>query len=433
MSKEDRTFEEDEIPCLYMIARDTSHLYNSIGMSFVFDDVDNNYPTKLRIVTYDGDTKKQDFEVENQSGISFVMDTSLDDYNKVYIYFLETKNPYRRIILNQIIWGLLKTFTSKDILKVEGRDFSDPLSRELSSRELSITVDNMNLSYNQDNPSGINRYFQERQQLKVQFKDQMLDGTTETIDYGTYLLDGRPTTDKREATFNSFGYYNYNNNTNFYKQVHSDTPLSFKSIATDIFEDMVLPLDNEMNKMYYIDDSLDDMYCNVPLPLDTHAELLKLIAQACFCTIREDNNGVIRIEPLDYSLEDLYIDFKNQSEEPSGETSELINEIKVKKYSYTIDTSSSEIYSGDITINGEQELHIEYQNTAKDVVPTLPQGVTLVSGTYYVNACDLVVTSDSEITGKLVLMVKQLILMAHQQFLNIQNIQMVQVEKLTMF
>lgn len=402
MSNANKEFEEDEIPCLYMIARDTGYIYNSIGMTFTFDDIDKNYPTKIKIETYNGNTKVQDFIVENEDGINFVMDTSLNDYNKVYIYFLKTKNPYRRISVNNIVWGIVKSFTPKNIIEAKGIDISDPLSREIPNKSISITVDNMDLSYNQDNPLGINKYLQEQQNLSVKFIDHMIDGTQEEIDYGYYLLDGKPEVDGREATFNANGYLFYADK-NFYKQTYTNEPVSFKTLAEMVLEDMELPLDGDGEKRYYVDDSLDDMYCNVPLPLDSHRELLKLIAQATFCTLRETKDGYIRIEPNYNLLQDVNIDFSEQSDEPKGETSDLIRQIDVKQYSVSVDTgNNSELYSNEHTINGTNVLvHIEYSNPSYTASATMPTGMTLSSANYYVNGCDLYITTSGEVTGEI--------------------------------
>ena len=60
--------------------------------------------------------------------------------------------------------------------------------------------------------------------------------------------------------------------------------------AESIFADARLQPDE-----YYIDEYLNDVPLHNPMPNGTHKECLQLLANACRCIIRQDENGVIRI------------------------------------------------------------------------------------------------------------------------------------------
>jgi hypothetical protein len=60
--------------------------------------------------------------------------------------------------------------------------------------------------------------------------------------------------------------------------------------AESIFIDAGLQPDE-----YYIDEYLRDVALHNPMPSGTHKECLQLLANACRCIIRQDQNGVIRI------------------------------------------------------------------------------------------------------------------------------------------
>lgn len=408
ISDENGNFDAENAPKLTFIAEDLTLKYSSIGLTFTFDDINNNYPKSITVNAYavNADTLEEElvssYTVDDIDNYKYLFEQPLNNYNKLEIIFNKTKNGNRRIRINDLVFGILKTYTSKDIIEAEFNEKVDPLSREISEKNFSFTIDNNDLKYNSENPTGINKYLQEKQIISVKMIEQINDnGATETIDFGTYLLDGKPEINKREATFNAFG-YNYFGYNNFYKYTYTNSSVSFKKLLELILEDMNLPLDAEGNKRYYIDDSLDTMMCNVPLPLESHKELIKLIAQACFCTVRETKDGYIRIEPNTNVTSNLRIDFNEQTEEPSSELTTKINEIQVKKYSATLEADASEMFTGEYTIDGEEDIHIEWDNPAYEVSVTLPEGFTIVSENYYTYACDLVISTTEEKTGDII-------------------------------
>ena len=61
--------------------------------------------------------------------------------------------------------------------------------------------------------------------------------------------------------------------------------------AESIFADVGLEPDE-----YYIDDYLNDVVLVNPIPETTHRECLQLLANACRCIIRQDENGRIMIK-----------------------------------------------------------------------------------------------------------------------------------------
>jgi hypothetical protein len=87
----------------------------------------------------------------------------------------------------------------------------------------------------------------------------------------------------------------------YYKGVYNPDGTSLYDLAVDVLTDANLPLLKDGSVRWSIDESLKTIRTVAPLPLDTHANCLQLIANAGGCVIRPDRDGILRIEKLDYS------------------------------------------------------------------------------------------------------------------------------------
>jgi len=67
--------------------------------------------------------------------------------------------------------------------------------------------------------------------------------------------------------------------------------------------------------------------------------------------------------------------------------------VDVSYYSFVVDTEVKEIYKGQLSVNGTETIQITYSNPAVETVATV-EGGTLVSATYYTNACELKITAN---------------------------------------
>lgn len=76
--------------------------------------------------------------------------------------------------------------------------------------------------------------------------------------------------------------------------------------------------------------------------------------------------------------------------------SKPLKQVDVPCYSYSIAEQSSELYRGNMQINGTVNLTITYSGAATDVMANITGG-TLNSATYYSNACMLSITAEGDV------------------------------------
>src|SRR5690606_34152667 len=168
-------------------------------------------------------------------------------------------------------------------------------------------------------------------------------------------------------------------------------------------------------------ESLDDIYTVAPLPLVRHSECLQMIANAAGCAMYVDREGFLRIEPItvfssedhfkisgtfyagqsfllpkspgmDWRWTDYRVDNFNSYKRPEVTLTKPLKQVDVSYYSFVVDAEVKEIYKGELSVSGTETIQITYSNPAVETVATV-KGGTLVSATYYTNACELEITA----------------------------------------
>jgi hypothetical protein len=106
--------------------------------------------------------------------------------------------------------------------------------------------------------------------------------------------------------------------------------------------DANLPLNDDGTVKWVIDESLKDITTTAPLPVDTLANCLQLIANAGMCVLYQDRNGTLRIEPLKEDVADYKIDSFNSYSKSEVTLGKPIKYVEMKVYFYTMGEKSIE-------------------------------------------------------------------------------------------
>jgi hypothetical protein len=183
----------------------------------------------------------------------------------------------------------------------------------------------------------------------------------------------------------------------YYYGTYSPNGVSLYDLALSVLQDAELPLEDEGIVKWVIDDSLKNIYTVAPLPIDTHANCLQLIANAGGCVIYQDRKGILHIKPFVRVESDYAITHFNSYSKSEISLSKPLKQVDVSCYSYSVSADNTELYKGTMNISGTQELLISYSGTATNVSATISGGI-LVSATYYSNACVLKITASGDVT-----------------------------------
>lgn len=373
----------------------TSSVYlTTLGLTMVFDSIDKNYAKKLKVKAYRDSTMimDKDYTLSSYSDrLIFADNEALVRWNKIEIYFIESSLPYRRIRVNQLLFGIMETYTDENLISAESKEKTTMINSELPTHTFKFTIDNMNKLFNPDNPQGWYRYILQQQPISYEWGYQLDDGTIEWILGGKMLLTGSVEVGENQVSFSTTSLINYL--TKVYKKgVYNSSGRSLYDLAVDVLEDS-----NIDSSQYNLWSGLKSIKTDAPLPKLEARQLLQIIATTGNCILFTNRENVINIQPFNYVLNPDGMSYDFITSNPVVKVqSELHNTIIYINH-YSKEDNVSELFKNEsLEITGTKTIEIEY-DLATDISATITGG-TIVNANYYGRYAILKITNTGEDT-----------------------------------
>lgn len=373
----------------------TSSVYlTTLGLTMVFDSIDKNYAKKLKVKAYRDSTMimDKDYTLSSYSDrLIFADNEELVRWNKIEIYFIESSLPYRRIRVNQLLFGIMETYTDENLISAESKEKTTMINSELPTHTFKFTIDNMNKLFNPDNPQGWYRYILQQQPISYEWGYQLDDGTIEWILGGKMLLTGSVEVGENQVSFSTTSLINYL--TKVYKKgVYNSSGRSLYDLAVDVLEDS-----NIDSSQYNLWSGLKSVKTDAPLPKLEARQLLQIIATTGNCILFTNRENVINIQPFNYVLNPDGMSYDFITSNPVVKVqSELHNTIIYINH-YSKEDNVSELFKNEsLEITGTKTIEIEY-DLATDISATITGG-TIVNANYYGRYAILKITNTGEDT-----------------------------------
>jgi hypothetical protein len=168
----------------------------------------------------------------------------------------------------------------------------------------------------------------------------MDDGTLQWVNGGTfYLSEWHAKQNGMTADFTARDLLEFMSAI-YYDDITAITERSLFDLAEMLLQKAELPLNTDGTVRWVIDESLKTIKTTAPLPEDTLANCLQLIANAAECVLYQDRSGTLRIEKLkgsgtDISYDtDYKIDSFNSYSKSEITLSKPIKQVNLKLYTY---------------------------------------------------------------------------------------------------
>lgn len=253
-------------------------VYAIKGLTLIFGSA---YPTKFEV-----ETAEKTLNYTN-SEKRFLTNDVLGDTDYIIIRPLAMVGGQQRFRLQSILMGVGLAYSNAQTKSFSHKDFVSTISEELPSESLNFSFYDEEGLFDVDDNNSFIDYLETMQKITVSFGVELDDGTVEWHQVATnYLKDWK--SQKGIATIMA---------TDRLSQMEDEYSLGNKIYersageeAESIFVDAGLEPDE-----YYIDDYLYDVPLVNPMPVGMHKECLQLLANACRCVIRQDENGRIMI------------------------------------------------------------------------------------------------------------------------------------------
>ena len=320
------------------------------AITIVWGKAYGEYAEEFVVTAYNGNDVVAQKEVLGNRSVESIVMMDIVDYDRITIAVVKWCLPRHRARIEEIFVGMRKIYSKSGLFSYNHTQTVDPVSTSLPKTEILFSVDNSDDSYNPYNDSGLSKYLMERQEVRSRYGYKVDENRVEWIKGGTfYLYEWKSPQNGMVADFTArdlleFMFVEYKDN------VTTITSRSLYNIAEEILTSLALPLNNDGSRKWYLDESLKNVYTSAPLPIDSVANCLLLIANAGCCTLYQDRDGTLRIEPLRGETSDYTISQFNSYSRPEISLSKPIKEIVIKVHQYSIADGEIKDETTEITV-----------------------------------------------------------------------------------
>ena len=324
----------DKVPTITI---NFSRIFSNIipGITITWSNTYGEFADEFVVTAYNGNTVVAEKEVIGNRSVKSLVMLDIADYDTIVIRVKKWCLPHHRVRIEEIFLGMNKVYSKTELFDYSHTQSVDPVSTSLPKAEIKFSIDNVNGEYNPYNEQGMAKYLAERQEVKVRYGLKLNDGTVEWIKGGTfYLSEWYAKQNGLTADFTARDLLEFMSKT--YSETHDMTSRSFYDLAERVLISANLPLNNDGTVKWVIDESLSSIWTTAPLPEDSIANCLQLIANAAQCVLYQDRNGILHIEPLNFDVTDYKISSFNSYSKPEVTLGKPIQQVNVKIYNYEV-------------------------------------------------------------------------------------------------
>ena len=334
------------------------------GITITWGATYGEFADNFIVKAYNGDTIVAEKEVIGNRSVKSLVVVDIDEYDLIIVQVKKWCLPNHRARVEEIFVGLDKVYGKSELFDYSHKQSVDPVSTSLPKVEIKFSIDNVEGEYNPYNANGLAKYLMERQEIKARYGLKLDDDSIEWIKGGTfYLSEWYAKQNGMTADFTARDLLE------FMSAIYYDTDYDVEdtegrtlaSLARAVLTKAELPKNNDGSDKWFIHGDLEQIKTRAPLPEDTLANCLQLIANAAECVLYQDRTGTLRIAPLKFDNTDYEINSFNSYSKSEITLSKPIKQVIVKVYTYTKgdkgveSTTTEKIYPEEGSINAVGE------------------------------------------------------------------------------
>jgi hypothetical protein len=242
-----------------------------------------SWPTELTIITDNGRTK---FKNDSQE---FVTEEVFEGITFMTIKATRMSRGETRLRIEKITCGIGVTFDDNKIISTKMKGTVSPISEDMPTLDITVTVENMDGYYNVDNDDSAINYIATGQEMTVHWGYTLDDGSVEWFKGDTlYMKEWKSTS--TTAKFEATDIYEVMDG-EFNKGLYRQKGINLYGLATEVFEDAGFEAGD-----YWLDPHLEKITVYNPLPVAPHKECLQMIANAGRCILTQTPDGMPMIK-----------------------------------------------------------------------------------------------------------------------------------------
>lgn len=261
-----------------LVRIDFPQMYDIKGLTINFGSA---YPTELQI-----ETAEKTLDYSNDSSQFVTMDV-LGDTDFIIIRPISMVGGQQRLRIQNILMGVGLSYMNEQTKNFSHKDFCSTISEELPSENTSFTFFDEENRFNVDDDNSFMAYLEEMQKVTVSFGLELDNGSVEWHQIATNYL-------KSWKSQNGIVTLNATDRLSRMKEKYEKGFKIYERTAYEEAESILIDAGLNPDE-YYIDEYLKDVILTNPMPKKNHKTCLQLLANACRCILKQDENGRIII------------------------------------------------------------------------------------------------------------------------------------------
>ena len=220
----------------------------------------------------------------------FVTEDVFEKIDYMKIIPVTMSHGLTRLRIEKIMFGIGIGLTGNKIISMSIKEKTHPISLELPTVDFSFKIDNQDRYFNANADDSVINFLERGQEVKAYFKQTLEDKTVESISAANTVLDATWKDKGTTAEFTATDIL-YQMDGIYEEGLYRKEGITAYELLVDVF--VKAGMDEEK---YFIDPYLYDIVFHNPLPKDTFANCILLIANACRCVMRQNREGKIIIK-----------------------------------------------------------------------------------------------------------------------------------------
>lgn len=353
--------------------------HSSAGLTLYFED---DYPAELKITWYSLGGSKLDQKTFYPDDLIYSCVNQVENYGKIIIEFVKTRNPKSYIKLQYILYG--RYISWQDDLVQAGKVLEeiDETSATLSINTAEISIIDENNDFDIENEAGAWKSVQKTQEVNL---TENINGTVESM--GTFFIDEFSFSDNI-ATFkmidtiglmDQFTYYNGG--------IYTST--SVGDLLADIFLAAGI-------KKYNIDEEVANIRLQGYLGIQTCRAALQMVCFACGAVADDSRSDTVKVYKPDRYVKSTIATDRKFYGGTEVTLDEYVSGVSIECSKYTLEDDVSEIYN-DVLPKGKTRIELSDPYEASTVVASV--GNLIEVKTNYL-VIDMETSGECTISGK---------------------------------
>ena len=342
ISKEDRTFNSNP-----KIIVNFSLNHSAVGVNLVFNPHSGDYCDLINIKWYRNDELLDNKDFEPNS-YDYNCMNNVELFNKIEIEFKRTSKPYRYVFVGQINYGVIRTYNTNEIMRIN-------LLSEISQigEELTINTFGFTLVSQEDKEY----MFQKQQKIKLYNSEKLI---------GSYYIDTAIRKSKKTYDIKCYDLIGILEQTKFYGGIYNGVTAG--SLLQKIF--------GEVNVDYTVDSITSNKLIYGYMPILTRREALCWVCMATGSVCDTTHSEKVDIYRIDKAVKRV-IGLESQYSGVNVENTPIVTGLKLTSYNYTSVNDTVEVFNE--TLNGSTL--VEFTEPLHNL--TISGGTIIESGTNY--------------------------------------------------